>query len=133
MTVYLDANIVIYLVEADPIWGARALMRVATLQAAGETIAVSDIHRLECLVGPFILGDVAAQAAYAAFFADPAIQVLPVAGGDFERAARIRATHNFKPLDALHLAVAAEQGCGLFLTNDAKLSRLPDVPVELLT
>jgi len=133
MTVYLDANIVIYLVEADPVWGAKALTRITTLQAAGEMIAVSDIHRLECLVGPFILGDVAAEAAYAAFFTDPAIQVLPVAGGAFERAARIRATHTFKPLDALHLAVAVEQGCGLFLTNDTQLGRFPDVPVELLT
>jgi predicted nucleic acid-binding protein len=133
MTVYLDANIVIYLVEADPTWGARALTRVAVLQAAGESIAVSDIHRLECLVGPFILGDVAAQAAYAACFADPAIQVLSVTGGAFERAARIRAIHNFKPLDALHLAVAVEQGCGLFLTNDAQLARFPDLSVELLT
>lgn len=50
----------------------------------------------------------------------------------WERAARIRAVHHFKPLDSLHLAAAAENGCGLFLTNDGQLRRFPDIAVEVL-
>ena len=58
---------------------------------------------------------------------------MPITPVVWDRAARIRALHNFKPLDALHLAAAVEHGCGLFLTNDAPLTRFPDILVELLT
>jgi len=51
----------------------------------------------------------------------------------WEQVARTRATHNFKPLDALHLATAVEHGCGLFLTNDTQLRSFPDILVEVLT
>ena len=56
--------------------------------------------------------------------------VVPTAA--YDRACRIRATHNFKLADALHLAAAVEGGCGLFLTNDHRLSTFPDIPVEVL-
>ena len=51
MIAYLDANIVIYVVEHHPLWGPKAEARIAQLRASGEQIAVSDVHRLECLVG----------------------------------------------------------------------------------
>ena len=51
-----------------------------------------------------------------------------------ERSARIRATYRFLELvDSLHLATAAESGCGLFLTSDAQLARCTDIPVEVLS
>ncbi len=34
--------------------------------------------------------------------------------------------------DALHLVAAVEDGCGLLLTNDHRLSGFPDIPVEVL-
>ena len=71
MIAYLDANIVIYVVEHHPFWGTKAEARIIQLRASGEQIAVSDVHRLECLVGPFILNDQAALADYFAFFNDP--------------------------------------------------------------
>jgi len=49
-----------------------------------------------------------------------------------DRAAAIRAAHNLKPLDSLHLAAAIVHGCTRFLTNDNRLSRFPDIPVEVL-
>ena len=133
MIAYLDANVVIYLVEKTPGWGPKALNRVARLRAAGDAVAVSDLSRLECLVGPLAAGAAALLADFDAFFRNPAINVFPVPASVFERAARIRAAHRFKALDALHLAAAVQHGCGLFLTNDASLRRFPDVPVEVLT
>lgn len=50
----------------------------------------------------------------------------------FERACHIRAVHNYKLGDALHLAAAIEGGCGLFLTNDQRLRGFPDIAVEVL-
>jgi len=35
--------------------------------------------------------------------------------------------------DALNLAAAIECGCSVFLTNDTRLSRFPDIAVEVLT
>jgi predicted nucleic acid-binding protein len=133
MIVSLDANIVIYLVEANPVWMPRAVARIAALRAAGDEIAVSDVARLECLVHPFQTGSAAELASYTAFFASPAVRMLPVTVAVWERAARIRATHGLRALDALHLATAAEHLCGLFLSNDAQLARFPDLPVEVLT
>jgi predicted nucleic acid-binding protein len=133
MIVYLDANVIIYLVEKIPAWGPKGASRIRRLRAAGDGVAVSDISRLECLVGPFTTGNAAVAADFGAFFGDPAIQVFPVTASVCERAARIRATHRFKALDALHLASAVENGCGLFLTNDLTLGRFTDVPVEILT
>jgi predicted nucleic acid-binding protein len=130
---YLDANIVIYLVERHPLWGPRAEARITQLRADGDLIAMSDAHRLECLVGPFILNDQQILADDLAFFNDPDVITASLGAPVWERAARIRAMHNFRPLDALHLAAAAEHGCGLFLTNDVQLRRFPDITVEVLT
>jgi hypothetical protein len=46
--VYLDANIIIYLVEKHPLWGPKALALIVQLQARGDQIAVGDASRLEC-------------------------------------------------------------------------------------
>jgi predicted nucleic acid-binding protein len=133
MIVCLDANIVIYLVEQNPLWGPRVAARIAAYLAAGDEIAVCDAARLECLVGPFQNKNAAELASYAAFFAGPSTRMLPVTAAVWERAARIRAEHRFSALDAVHLATAVEHGCGRFLSNDAQLKRFPDVVVEVLT
>lgn len=130
---YLDANCVIYFVEQNATWFARVAARVANLHKAGDTLAVSDLTRTECLVGPLLSGNATNLASFQAFFADPSIRVLPLPAAVCERAARLRATHRFSLPDALHLACAIEHGCGLFLTNDAKLARCKDIPVEVLT
>lgn len=133
MMAYLDANCVIYFVEQNPTWFTRVAARLAALHAAGDSIAVSDLTRTECLVGPFLSGNAADLASFQAFFSDPGIQVLPLTAAVCERAARIRAAYRFGLPDALHLAAATEHGCGLFLTNDVQLARYTDSPVELLT
>ncbi len=133
MIVFLDTCPVIYFVEQPPIWGPKASARLAVLRAAGEQLAVSDLVRMECLVGPLKSGDAAVLASYQAFFTAPGVQVLPITAAVCDRAASIRATHGFKPLDSLHLATAVEHGCRLFLTNDARLSRFADIPVAVLS
>jgi predicted nucleic acid-binding protein len=59
--------------------------------------------------------------------------MLPITVAVWDRAARIRAQYGFKPLDALHLAAAAEHRCTRFLSNDAPLKRFPDVLEEILS
>jgi predicted nucleic acid-binding protein len=133
MIVFLDANPVIYFVEQPPVWGTVAIARIAALRAAGDRLAVSDLVRMECQVGPLKAGDAVRLNDFLAFFASRDVNVLPVTAAVCDRAARIRATHNLKPLDSLHLAAAVEHGCGRFLTADARLAGFPDIAVEILT
>jgi uncharacterized protein len=132
MMVYLDANCVIYFVEHNPTWWPIISARLTALRAAKDELAVSDLTRTECLVGPFVSGNAGILASYRTFFTDPDIRVLPLTPAVCERAAQIRARYGFKVPDALHLAAAAEHACGLFLTNDAHLSRCTDITVEIL-
>ena len=131
--VFLDANPVIYFVEQPPTWGPKAKARITALVGAGEQLAVTDIVRMECLVGPLKQGDLQMESDFRTFFTSPDVRVLPIVAAVCERAARIRATHGFKPLDSLHLAAAVEHGCTLFLTNDGRLSSFPGIPVEVLS
>lgn len=132
MIVCLDTNVVVYLVETDPVWTPKADARVAAFSAAGDELAVCDAAVLECLIGPLKSGDAATEAGYRAFLAGPAVRSLAVSRSTWERAAVLGAKWNFKPMDSLHLATAIEHGCGLFLTADARLGRCTDVAVEVL-
>lgn len=94
---------------------------------------VSDLVRMECLVLPIRLGNATLVAQYNAFFALSNVQVVAITAAVCDRAAQIRAAHNFKPMDSLQLAAAAEHGANVFLTADSRLSSFTDVTVEILS
>ena len=133
MLIYLDTNIVIYAVENPAILGPKAGARLKAAAVAGDPLAVSDLVRLECRCRPLTLGDARLLADYDVFFSHPALRRAPFPTAVFDRATEIRARHGFKLGDSLHLAAAVEVGCGRFLTNDAGLSRFPDLTVEVLS
>jgi len=132
MLVYLDTVICIYAVVRCAILPGQARARLATMRAAGDQPALSDLTWLECRVKPIRLGDAVALADMEAFLNGSDVVRVPLPTSVYERACRIRAVHNYKLADALHLAAAVESGCGLFLTNDHRLSSFPDIPVEVL-
>jgi predicted nucleic acid-binding protein len=132
MLIYLDSNIVIYLIEQPLGWGPRAAAKLAIAHANGDQLVVSDITRLECRIGPLISGDPALLARFDAYFSAPDIQVVPVSGAVCDRAAVIRASYHYNLGDALNLAAAVENHCSTFLTNDARLAGFPDISVEIL-
>jgi predicted nucleic acid-binding protein len=98
----LDANIVIYVVEHNPVWEPKATARLTALLAAGEQMTTSDATRRECLVQPLRSGDAGVLSDYATFFASPLIQMQPVTAAIWERATRIRATYDLHALDSIH-------------------------------
>ena len=57
---------------------------------------------------------------------------VPLTTTVYDRACLVRAVYGFKLGDSLHLAAAAEGGCGLFLTNDTRLANFRELPVEIL-
>lgn len=131
--VFLDTNPVIYFVEQTPAWGAKAAARIASVRMSGEQLAISDLARMECIVGPLRTGDAAMLGDFQSFFTAPDVIVLSITGAVCDRAAQIRAQYGFKPLDSLHLAAAVENGCTRFITNDASLRGFPDILIELLS
>jgi predicted nucleic acid-binding protein len=132
MLVYLDTVICIYAVEGAPSFQARARTRLATMRAASDQPAISDLTWLECRVKPIRLGDATALADIEAFLTASDVMRLPMPTALYERACRIRAVHKYALADSLHLAAAVEGGCGLFPTNDQRLSGFGDIPVEQL-
>jgi uncharacterized protein len=132
MLVYLDSVICIYAVEGAPSFQARARARLTAMAAAKDQPLISDLTWLECRVKPIRVNDAIALAEMEAFLSGSDVVRVSCPSPVFERACRIRAVHNFKLGDSLHLATAVANSCGLFITNDRRLSGFPDIPVEIL-
>jgi uncharacterized protein len=130
--IYLDACIVIYLIELPPGFGVRALNRFAALTAANDVAIISELTRLECRSLPLGAGDTVTLGQFDHFFASSVGPVLQLTRAVCERATEIRGLYNFRTADSLHLAAAVESGCGTFLTNDTRLSRFTGLTVEIL-
>ena len=132
MILFLDSNIVIYSVEKHPVFGPKVAWRMANAVANGDTFMVSDLSRMECLVGPLKSGNKSLETQFRGFFSLPDVQVAAIAAAVCERAAIVRAIKNFKQLDSLQLAAAVEHGANVFLTADARLKSFTDIAVEIL-
>jgi uncharacterized protein len=133
MIVYLDTNIVIYAVEDPPILGAQALARLTAMQGSGDTVMLSDLTRMKCLVGPLKTFNATVESEFRAFFAATGMQVVCITAAVCDQAALIRATNNFRPMDSLHLAAAVVHGANVFLTNDTRLDSFRGLTIEVLT
>lgn len=129
---YCDSVILIYYLDHVGPFQVRAAARLAALRVAGDQLAISDLTRLECRVQPLRLGNLAVLTKFDSFFALPDVCLVPLTSSVYDRATHIRARHRFQTADALHLAAAVEAGCGIFLTNDTRLSSFPDLTVEVL-
>ena len=132
MTVYLDSNIVIYLVERPINFGGRASDWFMAAQARGDRFVVSDLTRVECRSQPLALGDMTTLQDYDTFFSALAPDIVPLTTAVCDRATEVRGFFRFKTPDALHLAAAVEAGCDRFLTNDLRLASFPQLTVEVL-
>lgn len=97
MIVFLDTNIVIYVVEQPPVFGPKAMTRLMALRTSSDSFLISDLVRMECLVGPLRSGDLVLQSDFRAFFGSRGVQIAPLTPAVCDRAALIRAVHRFKP------------------------------------
>jgi predicted nucleic acid-binding protein len=132
MILFLDTNIVIYAVENPAALGPVANARLTAARAASDGFMISDLVRMESLVGPLKHGDAALEQDYRQFFAASDVTVVAITAAVCDRAARIRATNNFRAMDALQLAAAVEHGANVILTADACLGAFSGLTVEVL-
>jgi predicted nucleic acid-binding protein len=116
--IYLDTNIIIYLVENTP----NASQVRAYLQAqVASILCSSNLALMECLVKPLRQGNLPLQQRFLAFF--QSLELVPARRQIFIRAAHIRAMAQLRTPDALHLAFASCGKCDTLLTGDAQIAQ----------
>jgi predicted nucleic acid-binding protein len=105
--VYLDANVIIYLVQNTP----NAPQVRTYLQAQVDSIlCLSNLSLLECLVLPFQQANRHLQQRFHTFF--QSLELIPARRQVFLRAAQIRAAARLRtPLSILHLPAMASAMC----------------------
>lgn len=117
--IYLDACVVIYLVERTPRWFTR--VGRAMTQARGALFGISPLVKMECLTGCMRRGDAVLEDAFNTQF--ETFELLSIPERVFLHAARLRAQTGLKTPDALHVACAQFHHCDALWTNDDRLTR----------
>jgi predicted nucleic acid-binding protein len=129
----LDTAPLIYLIEAHPTY-RRLVREVVRRIAEGQIGGITSVVTIgEVLVQPLANGDVGLQQRYrAALLNGTGLRTLPIDAALAERAAGLRARHRMRLPDALQVAVAIDEGCEAFLTNDRRLARVTEIRVLVL-
>jgi len=130
-TVALDTAPLIYFVEATPLFTERVRPFFEALEQAEFKVLTSTLTITEALVKPVRHGQLDKIAVFKEVL-ERHIDVVPATTQIAELAARLRAAHNLQTPDAIQIATALEQKADFLLTNDAKLSRLPQPHVLVL-
>ena len=128
--VYLDACVIIYLIENVASFSEGAKRFLA--RNGDALLCVSPLVRLEVIVKPLRESASALVSDYEDFLA--AQHWLAIDDPVFDRALQLRARHGLKTPDALHLATAMHHGCAEFWTNDDRLNTVAgSMAVNVLT
>jgi hypothetical protein len=117
--IYLDACLLIYLVERHSRWGGSVARVIAAF--GGERFGISPLVKCECLVGPIKRGDPVLRRGYDELFDRFVSLAMPEPV--FIQAAELRGRFGLRTPDALHLACAQQHRCNALWTNDDRLTR----------
>ncbi len=133
MRLYLDANPIIYSIEGVPEFRLAALAWIERAEAAQHAVITSRLSRLECRVKPLREGNTDLLQRFDGFFSREELEIVEVSAEVIENATELRAKHNFRAPDAIHLASAILAKADVFLTGDQNLKRCPGLTVEILS
>jgi predicted nucleic acid-binding protein len=122
-SVFLDANVLIYLIEGNSPEAERAKNFVADSEQRCDRLMTSSLAVGEVLVKPLQAGDLELLSRYEAFFASRSIRVCSFNSECTTLFARLRGV-GVKPPDAIHLSCASASHVDMFVTNDQRLSKL---------
>lgn len=122
--IYWDTMLFVYLIEENPEHYGTVEKLVLQMAERGDTLCTSIFTRGEALVGAQRPGGERAAQKMRDYLRSPIVDILPFTLETADHYARIRATNNVSPADAIHLASAAAAGVDLFLTNDRSLKRM---------
>lgn len=135
MTLFLDANIIIYRVEAVEPFNRQVLAMVKELVALhpNAKFAVSRLSMMECLVKPLRDQNNIDIERYRGFFSSTGLQIVEVNSQVLETATLLRARHGLRTPDAIQAASAMLiKGPVTLLTGDRQFSKVPGLNVRLV-
>jgi len=116
--VYLDANVFIFALEGDPLFGAASATLLRAVEAGTIAAVTSELTLAEVLVKPLKLGRGDLVDRFLAAIGEGPIAVHPLSRAILLRSAEIRAAHGGRLADALDVATAIEAGCERFVSED---------------
>ena len=134
MTLFFDANIIIYRVEAVEPFNQQVLSALQELvvKHPNAGFAVSRPSMMECLVKPLRDQNSADINQYRAFFASAGLQIVEVSAPILETATVLRARHGLRTPDAIQAASALSlKGPVTFITGDRQFQKVPGLHVRL--
>ena len=136
MTIFLDANIIIYGVEAVEPFATQVVATVQELVAEypDADFAVSRLSVMECLVKPLREQNTTDIDRYRSFFASVALQIIEVSALVIETATLLRARHGLRTPDAIQAASALSiKGPVTFLSGDRQFCKVPGLNVRMVS
>jgi predicted nucleic acid-binding protein len=117
--VYLDANILIYGLEADDALGEWARCWLLQIQKRQIVAVTSEMTFGEALPRPLAEGEMTIANAYRALLHSDGFLLSPVTRPIILAAAELRARRRLRLPDAIHVATAMAEQCAAFLSNDS--------------
>ncbi len=132
--VFLDTAPVIYFVEKNPEFSSKVQTIFSRLDDGSLTAVVSPITLAECLVIPYKIPNPGiAQTFSDLLVGNENVLFYPIDEMTADKAAVLRARYGISLTDAFQLAIAIQTGCDAFLTNDADLKRVIEIPVIVIS
>ena len=130
---YVDTAPLIYYFEEYASYISK-MDRIFDLIVRTSVVTFSAVHILtEVMVKPLQTGNHELAQEYRDILVNSdAYTLVTVTMPIAESAADLRARYNLRTPDALHVATAISTGCDAFLTNDAQLKRVQELPILVL-
>ena len=123
--VAVDTAIFVHFIEEHPVYLPEVEPLFQEAAAGRRELVTSSLTLLELLVVPYRNGNRRLAAQYEAVLTQGrGIKMVDVSIEHIRIAAQLRASTKVATPDALQLAAALDQRCGVFLTNDR---RVPDI------
>jgi predicted nucleic acid-binding protein len=133
MRLYLDANVIVYLIEGPSGLRNAVLAWIDQAEAAPEGLLLTSyLSTLECRVKPLRDAEESRLALFDGFFERDTLLVADVTRAVLDQAAALRARFGFKTPDAIHLATAVIHGASAFLTADRAFERFQELRVVVV-
>jgi predicted nucleic acid-binding protein len=138
--VYLDANIIIHIIEGHSNFSAVLCRLMDAIETKKIQAFTSEISWVEVMVVPIRKNDKLRLQQFATLLSTPeALQLIPVDLATLKQSAEIRATSSLRLPDAIHVATAKMAACADFITEDRRIagdfsfvvSRLADLDMLL--
>lgn len=123
--VLLDAVSIVYYIEHNPRYDAAASEIMERVYRGALSAVASVLAMTEILVPAYKVGDIrSARQVRSALERIPNLEIVEVDAIIADRAAELRAKHNLRTPDAIHVATAVESGMEWIVSNDRKLRRV---------